>query len=166
MFVVGAAEATASGLSPLATEVTKGIVQLAADWKKNISDDYVDALSESFGNWDRVVGFGWLIADCVRPVGLPILSRADAHAIGLKAGRAAGKIKADVRAAKLVVQRAACKPGADREGLEERVAQAEAKVLRETIGVGVPSVASLQAPTRQATGSRKRAREEVGGAVT
>jgi hypothetical protein len=158
MFVVGAAEAAASGLPPLASEVKKGIVKLAAEWK-DLTDDYVMALSKSFGNWDRVVGLGWLIADSVRPVGLPILPRADGHAIGLRAGRAVGKIKAEVRSAKLVIQRAACKPGANRESLEQRVAEAEARVLCETIEVGVPPTTRIStAPVSQPTGSRKRAR--------
>lgn len=160
MYVAGAVEPVASGLLPLASGTTKALVKLGAEWKEGLKDDYVKALSQSFGNWDRVVGLGWLLADAVHPVGTPLLSRKDAHAVGLKAGRGASQIKAEVRAAKLVIQRAACKPGADREGLEERLAEAERKVLHAAIDVGVLPQAPAAVAVSHATGSRKRACEE------
>ena len=66
------------------------------------------------------------------------MERKAAHASGLKAARAAGNIKAEVRAAKLRLQRAACKLAADdpqREELTKQVSEAEAAILRERIDV-------------------------------
>ena len=93
MFVVGTAEPQSSGLPHLASEATRAIVRLAAKDMEDLPKATVAALSQSFGNWDRTVGLGWLIADAV---GLPLLSRDAAHATGLKAARVAGKIKAYV----------------------------------------------------------------------
>ena len=49
----------------------------------------VSALSKSFGNFDRVVAAGWLLGDAL---GLPLMERADALAVGLKAKYEAGKL--------------------------------------------------------------------------
>jgi hypothetical protein len=110
MFVVGAAEVVASGLPRIAPAPTKAIVQLAAAHMDGMKKVDVTALSESFGNFDRTVGLGWLIGDAV---GRPLMERKPAHATGLKAARAASNIKAEVRAAKLQSQRAAGKLAAD-----------------------------------------------------
>ena len=162
MFVVGASGVVASGLPPLAPEPTKVIVQFAAKHMKDLKKADVDALSESFGNFDRTVGLGWLIGDSC---GRPLMERKEAHAAGLKAARAAGSIKTDVRAAKLVVQRAACKLAADdpqREQLAKQAADVEAAILREQVDVALPVATPApraSASVSRASGSRKRARE-------
>ena len=160
MFVVGASGVVSSGLPPLAPEPTKVIVQFAAKHMKDLKKADVDALSESFGNFDRTVGLGWLIGDSC---GRPLMERKEAHAAGLKAARAAGSIKTDVRAAKLVVQRAACKLAADdpqREQLAKQAADVEAAILREQVDVALPvATPAPRASASRASGSRKRARE-------
>ena len=160
MFVVGAAEAVASGLLPIATNVTKGLVKFAAAHMRDLKQADVNTLSNSFGNFDRAVGLGWLIYDAVSPVGAPLCDRATAFAVGSKARRQADNIKTEIRNAKLKAQRAACKleqADPQRKELERQAAEAESIVLRDTIDVGI---ASVEAPARStATGSRKRARE-------
>ena len=160
MFVVGAAEAVASGLLRLAPEPTNELVQLAAAHMRDMEKAEVDALSESFGNFDRTVGLGWLLGDAA---GRPLMDRKAAHASGLKAARAAGTIKADLRAAKLKAQRAACKLAADdpqRAELKKEADEAERAILNATVDVSLPPATTPAAPPRAApTGSRKRARE-------
>ena len=164
MFAVGASGVAASGLPRLAPEPTKGIVKYAAAHMEvggPLKKTDVDALSNSFGNFDRVVGLGWLIADCVRPVGAPLLERKEAHAVGLKAARAADRIKKDVRTEKLAIQRQACKLSAEdpeRKKLEQQAEGVEAALLRAIVDVALPP---LEAPPARssATGSRKRGRE-------
>jgi hypothetical protein len=103
-----------------------------------------------------------VIADAVRPLGAPLITRAEAHAIGGRAQRKAGDIKDEVRTARLAIQRAAYKLDASdpkRQELDRQLADAEALVLRESIELPLPSGAPQAASS--ATGSRKRAREHV-----
>ena len=106
MFVLGAADAVASGLPPLARTTFKGLVKFAAAHMSDLKQADVNALSNSFGNFDRAVGLGWLLFDAVSPVGTPLCARASAFAIGSKARREAGNIKTEIRNAKLKAQRA------------------------------------------------------------
>mmetsp|Transcript_49185 Transcript_49185/g.110601 ORF Transcript_49185/g.110601 Transcript_49185/m.110601 type:complete len:208 (+) Transcript_49185:466-1089(+) len=59
--------------------------------RKLLPKERVDALSKSFGNFDRVVGLGWLLGDAV--LGAPLLSHKQAYDVGLKARREAGYIE-------------------------------------------------------------------------
>ena len=156
MFVSSAASPTVSGLPPLAAVVTKGLVKLAAADVNALEKATIDALSAAFGNFDRVVALGWLIADAVRPVGLPAISRADAYAVGIKARREAGNIRTDEAADKKAASRL---PGGDRK--REDIADAAAQRLQEPVELPLPAVepaaASSQRPT---SGSRKRARQQ------
>ena len=101
MFVVGAAEPVPSGMPPLASEPNKALVKVAVAHFAGVPKAHIGALSKSFGNFDRVVGIGWVIADAVRPLGAPLITRAEAHAIGGRAQRKAGDIKDEVRTARL-----------------------------------------------------------------
>jgi hypothetical protein len=135
MFVVGATEPVPSGLPPLASEPTKALVKLAVKHFGDVPKAHIGALSKSFGNFDRVVGIGWVIADAVRPLGAPLITRTDAHAIGGRAQRKAGDIKDEVRTARLAIQRAAYKLDASdpkRQELDRQLADAEAAVLCES----------------------------------
>ena len=134
---------------------------------KDLKKADVEALSDSFGNFDRTVGLGWLIGDAV---GRPLMDRKAAHAAGLKAARAAGNInQLEVRAARLQSQRAAGKLAADdpqRAALAEQAAKAEAAILRAQVDVALPPAPSAAPPSAsaagsRATGSRKLAREVV-----
>lgn len=79
MFVVGAKGALASGLPRAASHATNLLVHLVAQHVKAYSKEHVNALSRSFGNFDRVVAQGWLVADAL---GLPLLERHDAFVLG------------------------------------------------------------------------------------
>ena len=60
-----------TGLDPVATEVNKALLQAASQLVlKDIPAETVKALSKAFGNFDRVVGLGRLLADAV---GQPLL---------------------------------------------------------------------------------------------
>ena len=85
-FVVGEAEPKdCAPIYPGCTATNK-LVKLAADYFHMLTKARVDELSKSFGNFDRVVGLGWLLADAV---GCRQVSRAVAHALGLKARKLA-----------------------------------------------------------------------------
>ena len=136
MFVVGAAEPSPSGLLPLASEPTKALVKFAVAHFAALPKAHIAALSKSFGNFDRVVGIGWLIADAVRAVGAPLITRADAHAIGSKAQRKAADIKDEVRTARLAIQRAVYKQREGTKGVGRR------SVCRERCGDRGPACAA------------------------
>ena len=83
-----------SGLDPITTEVNKALLKAASQLiLKDIPAEMVKALSKAFGNFDRVVGLGRLLADAV---GQPLLEHSRAHAVGLSAKYEAGKVKAAI----------------------------------------------------------------------
>ena len=71
-------------------------MQLACKAANDLYDKHRKALSSAFhGNFDpRVVAVGWLLGDVV---GAPLLSRAHAHAVGIRARRVAGETTAKQR---------------------------------------------------------------------
>ena len=111
-------------------------------------------LSQAFGNFDRRVALGWLLADAA---GMPLLDRPQAHALGIKAQRADGAAKAPIREARKKAIGPARVAGADISRAQD---DAEAAVLRTDA-----KVVALQQPPANAhavserAGSRKRARE-------
>ena len=162
MFVIGAAEVQTSGQPPVGRKATKSLVKLATDHMNKVSDADIKALSNLFGNFDRRVGLGWLLGDAVRPAGSPLMERAAACAVGVKAQRVAAKIKTDVRDGKLAIQRELCKLATDdprREALQVQVEGVEAEVLRADVDLPLPPVTPAPAAAAKPTGSRKRARE-------
>ena len=91
--------------------------------------------------------------------------------MGLKAARAALTIKAEVRAARLAVQRAACKLAPDDPKREELQSPADAReqVLRQTIDVALPKAPTeppQAASSSTATGKRKRKKAEEPSPLT
>ena len=159
MFVVGAAGVQPSGLAPLARKATNAIVKLATEHINGLSDADIAALSNSYGNFDRLVGLGWLLGDAL---GSPLMERAAACAVGVKAQRRASKIKSEVRDGKLAIQRILGKLAAEdpqRETLERQLEAVESGVLCAEVDGVLPAAASAPAAAPQATGSRKRARE-------
>jgi hypothetical protein len=79
MFAVGAAEPAESGLPASATTPTNQLVVLVWAHMQGLPQDHIDALSKAFGNFDRVVAAGWLLADLVRGSPNPRLWRAGRH---------------------------------------------------------------------------------------
>ena len=154
MFVFGAAAPQASGMPPAAKRATMELVLLAYNAANELCDTQGEALSKSFGNFDRVVALGWLLGDAV---GARLLPREQAYAVGLKARKAAVALKADVAAKKRAVQRKASKLKADdplRRELSEKAEAEEAEQLRQEIEF--PMVRAEPAPS----GSRKQARDK------
>ena len=86
IFVVGKSSPIPSQLERAATLPTGELVLLAwkltTDWPKA----RIEELAASFGNFDRVVGLGWLLADAL---GLPVLDRNEGPHSALAVGKAA-----------------------------------------------------------------------------
>ena len=104
MFIVGTAGPGRSKLRAVAASATKGLVVAAASVVKAWSRAHIDALSQSFGNFDRAVGLGWLIGDAL---GWPELTRCQAHRAGASARTKAGAFEAEAQDDVRVVQRRA-----------------------------------------------------------
>lgn len=154
MFVVGTSAPQASGMSPAAKRATMELVMLAYNAANELCDTQGDALSQSFGNFDRVVALGWLLGDAM---GAQLLSREQAHQVGNKARKAAVAFKAEPLTRKKVAQRKASKLNGDdpqRRALSEKAEAEEAEHLRKEIEF--PALVTQPAPS----GSRKRTREK------
>ena len=133
MFIVGAAAPQASGVPSAAKRATMELVVLAYNAVTELCDAQGEALSKSFGNFDRVVALGWLLGDAL---GARLLPRKQANDIGLKARKAAVALKADVVAKKKATQRKVSKLKADdpqRRELSEKAEAEEAERLRKEI---------------------------------
>jgi len=153
MFVVGSTEPRASGLPMIGKVPTKELVKLAFVAANELCDTHGKALSKSFGNFDRVVALGWLIGDAV---GVPLLSRVQAHAVGLKARRIAGDVKADIASIKKDAARNASKLAQEdpqRKKVAEQAKAAEVELLQATVDLPMPDPGPNE--QAQASGSRK-----------
>ena len=115
----------------------------------------IDALSKSFGNFDRICGLGWLLGDAV--LGPPLLSHKAAYEIGLKARREAAKIDKQEAVWKKDASRAKCKllDASDRDEIDKQLHGRMATLLQELVDVGLRG-GTPAAPGP--SGSRKRAR--------
>jgi hypothetical protein len=159
MFVLGLAGPTESGIEPAASAVDKALIKLAWETVSTRTGSTMSAFSKSFGNFDHIVAVGWLIADAV---GLPLLEKSSAHAVGLKARRVALTLKADIASILKSVKDKVRKQhltsdDPKRIKLEQDAADAECALLSEPIDLPLPnSSQSVQAGKR---GSRKCAHE-------
>ena len=124
-----------------------------------LDDAHIAALSQSFGNFDRVVAQGWLTADAL---GFPLLDRKDAFAFGGRVKHHGAKIDAQVEANRRAAQRLAAKEsGEARQAIEAAAEAAEAALLREEVAMKLPDV---EAGPRLAPGAkRKRANDAATG---
>ena len=153
MFVVGSAEVRASGLPIIGKEPTKELLQIALGATNELCDKHGKALSKSFGNFDRVVALGWLIGDAV---GAPLLSRVQAHAVGLKARRIGSEVKADAASIRKDAARKASKLNQEdprRKKLAAQAQAAEAALLQVTVDLPMPDPDPRE--QAQASGARK-----------
>ena len=65
MFSLDATGPAASGMPKVAEKATMELVSLAFGAVGKLCDQHGKALSKAFGNFDRVVGLGWLVADAL-----------------------------------------------------------------------------------------------------
>ena len=141
----------------LAPLVTNQVVQDAIEVCDELCDRDGPALSLAFGNFDRRVALGWLLADAA---GLPLLNRPAAHALGIKVQRAAGNAKAAIRDARRRAIAPARAADADvskaQDAAEAAVLRTDAKVIAAQQPAAVPAVPTA---AQSSSGSRKRARE-------
>ena len=98
MFVVGDPEPVASGRGSVLRKASKQVVLRGADLIRGLCKAHGPQLSQSFGNFDQLVGLGWLLADMV--IGC-LVSRADAFSIGKKAGKLAPGFKKEFEAPRM-----------------------------------------------------------------
>jgi hypothetical protein len=92
MFKLDAAGPTASGRPAITRTVTKEDVQSAWWAANNLCDDYGKALSNAYGNFDRIVALGWLLADVALGC---LIEKADAFKAGGKAGKLARGLQSE-----------------------------------------------------------------------
>lgn len=139
-------------------------MKLAAAYVRDLTDEYINARSHAYGNFDKAVALGWLLADAVQPVGLPIIARGLAYSVGLKARRADTAIATNEANIKKDTSRAKSKLPAGDEGrqqLEVHLQKAIAAALEPRVDVGLDDVWQPASQPPVAKGSRKRAREAV-----
>ena len=92
MFKLDSDGPAASGRPGIAPIVTKECVQFAWWAVNELCDDHGPALSEAYGNFDRVVALGWLLGDVALGCQIP---GSDAFKAGRKAGKLAPGLKAE-----------------------------------------------------------------------
>ena len=92
MFKLDAAGPTASGRPAITRTVTKEDVQSAWWAANNLCDDYGKALSDAYGNFDRIVALGWLLADVALGC---LIEKADAFKVGGKADKLARGLQSE-----------------------------------------------------------------------
>ena len=92
MFKLDAKGPTASGRPSITRTVTKENVQSAWSAANDYYDDHGAALSDAYGNFDRVVALGWLLGDVALGC---LMEKTDAFRVGGKAGKLARGLKAE-----------------------------------------------------------------------
>jgi len=155
MFSLDATCPVASGMPKVAEKATMELVSLAFGAVGKLCDQHGKALSQAFGNFDRVVGLGWLVADAL---GCPLVPRDTAYAVGLKLRKLPGELKADQLAARKAASRAISKLTADnpkRQELKQAAADEQARLLRVEVDLELPS--AQPAARASSTGKRKSA---------
>ena len=118
-------------------------------------------LSKAYGNFDRVVGLGWLLADAV---GLPVLEQSDAYAVGIKARREAGDIQAAEATTKKELSRAKSKLAATdpaRLQLEGKFDADMAVLLSEPVDLPLPGALPSAPPAAPRAATVDRASVHV-----
>lgn len=120
----------ASGLSKVAKIATMEMVSLAFGAVGKLCDQHGKALLQAFGNFDRVVGLGWIVTDAL---GCPLVPKDTAYTVGLKLCKLPGELKTDQLAARKAASRAISKLPADdpkRQQLKQAADDEEARLLR------------------------------------
>ena len=81
MFKLDAKGPTASGRPSITRTVTKENVQSAWSAANDYYDDHGAALSDAYGNFDRVVALGWLLGDVALGC---LMEKTDAFRVGAR----------------------------------------------------------------------------------
>ena len=95
MFKVGADDPASSGMPPAVQVVTKELVLRAWEVMTTLCKKAGKELSQSFGNFDKVMGLGWLLGDVVLGY---LICGDDAFNVGRKAGKLAAGLKEEFAA--------------------------------------------------------------------
>lgn len=131
-------------MSPAVNSPNNQLVTVAVNVVSSWPQPYVDARSSAYGNFDRVVGLGWLVGDAL---GWPPLERKEAQALGLAASRRAKRVQATIAGYKRDASRR-------RKGdAPEDPGELAAALLQQPVEPPLPL------PTANAATSRKRKRE-------
>ena len=155
MFVVGTSEPMPSKLSKASTAATNNDVSLASKAVGDWVDAHGPALSRCFGNFDRVVGVGWVLGDAFDS---PHLDRDEAFKVGSAAGKRTLKFSADIAKRKREIGRGASALAADdpvRQQIARAQANAEAAIMRAAVAPALPF--PEHSPSAAAGAKRKRA---------
>ena len=92
MFKLDATGPAASGLPAAAPTVTKELVHAAWLAANELCDEHGPALSQAYGNFERVVALGWLLGDVAQG---RLIELEDAFKVGRKAGKLGPGLKAE-----------------------------------------------------------------------
>lgn len=111
---------------------------LEIDRELALPDERRDALSRAYGNFDKVVMMGWLIGDVV--LGRKI-DRADAHAVGRKAGKLGPTLKAEFGAPSRCVGKRKWQSEEDRARADAEASAKESRLRRERVSLPFPKAA-------------------------
>ena len=136
MFVVGARAPVASGMPAAAQEATKELVLRAWSVISALCKANGKELSSSFGNFDKLVGLGWLLGDVV--IGY-LIAHEDALVVGRKAGKLAPGLKEEFAAPQRRARKQKFVSAEARARAIAEAAVAEAALRRETVLLPFPS---------------------------
>ena len=153
MFKVENHGPVASGPRPAANIVTKEMIHFA--WKaiKACAKQRGLELSRAYGNWDKLVGFGWLLGDvvCGR-----LIDGGVAYRIGRKHGKRAPELQSAFDAPLRRMGKRTFRDDAARQLAQSVAAQEEADLRREPVEVDFelePPPAAAAAPAGAASSS-------------
>ena len=169
MFIVGSAAPIRSGTTRVASKATRKLVMEAHSVVYGWKQSHVKELSKCFGNFDRVVALGWLVADALTST---LVEHRDAYLIGLHCRNEIDDpkygLKADIRALKQSSSRACAKLPSDsteRTELQGKLLHDIADLngravdLSDYLTMPEPAAAPSGAPELPANKHRKRKRD-------
>ena len=137
MFKVDATEPVASGRKAVAPVVTKELVQFAWLAVTELCDEHGPAFSQAYGNFDRVVGMGWLLGD------VHLGCKID-HTYAFKVGRRAAKLAPGYKAEFDAPERRLCKRKHVSEEDRDAAAKEEVELRMAPIKLEFPIAPALE----------------------
>jgi hypothetical protein len=130
-FVIGNRKPVDSKRDPVAERATNEVVEVAWAVVDKLCAESGEALSRSFGNFDRIVALGWLISDAIGILGF---ERSSAYLVGLKAYKLAQALPQQISDATKPLRRRLSKLAGDdhpaRQQLALEIAQTRTAVLQ------------------------------------